>query len=331
MRSNYRIILTTFFLLLLVSLTAAAENAIHPRGCRRGKIPLSSIVNSQSPNKIRLTRASDGTNPYIGNRHQLVVLAAFSDKSFEDDSLATLQKWDKILNQEGYNEYPYVGSVHDYFYDQSYGQLNLTFDLHYITLGKVKRYASTQNDDENSQFLVNDIVDSLLQRGIDWDGYDWQDDGAVNQILIIFAGKGMNDGGGSSSIWPHQWWLSKHYNYDNPKEFCEPRVFTSQAKEYTVDCYCAVQSVGGSSNPFGTVCHEYSHCFGLPDFYNGSSSFVYGWDIMDFGNYNGNGYCPTAYSAHERMLLGWLTPTPLTESVNVSNMSPLHCVPPYKR
>ncbi len=324
MRSNFRIIITFTLLLLLVSLTAAAEDAIRHQGCRRGKIPLSSIVNSQAPNKSRLTRASDGTNPYIGNRHQLVVLAAFSDKSFDDDSLATLQKWDKILNQEGYNEYPYVGSVHDYFYDQSYGQLQLTFDLQYVTLGSISRYASTQYDDEKSQFLVIDIVDSLLKRDIKWDDYDWSHDGNVNQLLIIYAGKGMNDGGGSNSIWPHQWWLSKHYQYDKPQELCEPRTFSFAEKNYTVDTYCAVQSEGGTYNPFGTVCHEYSHCFGLPDFYNNTNSFLFGWDVMDYGNYNGGGYCPVGYSAHERMYLGWLTPTPLTDAISVTGMSPLH-------
>lgn len=28
---------------------------------------------------------------------------------------------------------------------------------------------------------------------------------------------------------------------------------------------------------------------------------------MDYGNYNGGGYLPCGYSAHERWLMGWLT------------------------
>ncbi len=323
MQSSFRNILILSLLLLLVSLTVAAEDSIQNRGCRRGKMPLREIVNRQAQHMLWHRRASVG-NPYIGDCRQLVVLAAFSDRPFADDSLITLHKWDQIFNQEAFNVPPYVGSVHDYFFDQSYGQLRLTFDLQYITLGNAKRYASTQSDDENSQFLVNDIVDSLLHRSINWDDYDWSDDGTVNQLLIIYAGQGMNDGGGSNTIWPHQWWLSKHLKQDKTEEFCEPRTFSFDEKDYTVDCYCAVQSEGGAYNPFGTLCHEYSHCFGLPDFYYGSSSFLYGWDIMDFGNYNGGGYCPAAYSAHERMYLGWLTPKPLTDATKVTDMSPLH-------
>ena len=30
-------------------------------------------------------------------------------------------------------------------------------------------------DDENSQFLVDDIVDELKKRDIDWAKYDWND------------------------------------------------------------------------------------------------------------------------------------------------------------
>ncbi len=313
-----------FLLLLLpVSLTAAAEDVIQPRGCRRGRIPATKALTRQNTTLLKEGRAAS-VNPYIGDRRQLVVLAAFSDKSFVGDSLATLQKWDMIFNQEGYQDEWYVGSVHDYFFDQSYGQFNLTFDLHYMTLGKSSRYASTKYDDNNSQFLVNDIVDSLLVRGIDWSAYDWSGNGDISQILIVFAGKGMNDGGGSNSIWPHQWWLSWHYDKDDPSSSVPSRKIEYAGNVYTVDNYCAVQSQGSNYDPFGTVCHEYSHCFGLPDFYYSATSFVFGWDLMDYGNYNGNGFCPTGYSAHERMLMGWLTPIPLTETAQITAMSPLH-------
>jgi len=313
----------TFLLLLLVTLTATAEDVIQTRGCRRGNMPSIAAFTRQSPAMLQQSGA-ESVNPYIGRRHQLVILAAFSDKAFPDDSLTTLQKWDKIFNQEGFCESPYVGSIHDYFYDQSYGQFQLSFDLQYITLGKCSRYASTATDDNNSQFLVNDIVDSLLKRDIIWSNYDWAADGNISQLIVIFAGKGLNDGGDSNSIWPHQWWLSFHDKKGEEGVKCSARTVNYEEKKYTIDAYCAVQSEGGVYNPFGTICHEYSHCFGLPDFYNGYTSFVFGWDLMDYGNYGGGGYCPTGYSAHERMLMGWLTPTQLTEMTQIVDMYPLH-------
>jgi len=44
---------------------------------------------------------------------------------------------------------------------------------------------------------------------------------------------------------------------------------------------------------------------------------------MDHGNYNGNGYIPCGYSAHERWLMGWLNFDELTESTVITNMDAL--------
>ena len=300
------------FLLLAVTLTATAQQEPLQLGCRRGT-PCSQQV-------------QPGGDFYTGDRHQLTVLVSFSDLSFEGDETTATKKWNSIMNAENYTVEPYEGSVHDYFYAQSYGKFNLTFDLQYIQLTNGReRYASNSSDDENSQYLVNDVMDVLQERDIDWSLYDWNGDGFVNQLLIVFAGKGMNDGGDSKSIWAHQWWLSEHKNLsteDDKEDYCEPRSITYNDKTYIVDCYCAVPELGSKST-FGTMCHEFSHCFGLPDFYNGSTKYVGAWDLMDYGNYNANGYVPCGYSAHERWLMGWLTPVELSEETTVDDMSAL--------
>ena len=295
------------------------------RGCRP---QLSSKGVPAYVSKMRRAAMNDGDKvevkdtTYIGNRHQLVVLAAFSDKGFSANEAETTEHWGKVLNAENFEEEPFHGSVHDYFRDQSYGQLNLSFDVHYITVGKASKYRSTQIDDENSKYLVQDIMDSLKNMDIDWSLYDWNGDGYVNQLLIIYAGKGMNDGGGSNSIWPHQWWLSKHNN-------CSPIKVSYNDKTYLVDSYCCVNELTSDVNgsTFGTICHEYSHCFGLPDFYNGSAKYVGEWDLMDYGNYNGTGFVPAGYSAFERMYMGWLTPVELTADTTITNMPALNDEP----
>ena len=306
--------------LLLVTLTAAAQD-VPLRNCRRGTPRTSGMLTRSAFMDDR----QPGGDFYVGDRRQLVVLAAFRDRPFADAPDAALQQWGKVFNAEGYSEGSFVGSVHDYFLDQSYGLFNLAFDIYYVSLpDSCRKYRSTNIDDENSQFLVNDIVDDLLTRNIDWSLYDWNGDGRVNQLLIVYAGKGMNDGGGNNSIWPHQWWLSSHVN-PATKQYCEPRSVSYGNRQYVVDCYCAVPERSGSSTAttFGTICHEYTHCFGFPDFYYGNTQYVGRWDLMDYGNYNGNGYCPAAYSAHERWLMGWLTPVELTSATTVSQMPSL--------
>lgn len=269
-----------------------------------------------------------GGDYFKGEKHQMVILASFSDQTFAGDEKATIALWDSIFNFKNLDKPPFVGSVHDYFYDQSYEQFDLTFDLYYLNVGERKRYRSTENDDENSQFLVIDIVDSLEKRDIDWSIYDWNGDGYVNQILIIFAGKASSYGGfggGYDAIWPHQWWLSEHLIDCQPGVYQSPRTVNSKGKEYIIDSYCAVQelSTNGSYSSFGTICHEYSHCFGFPDFYGEMSSTPDKWDLMDNGNYNGGGFCPAGYSAHERWIMGWLTPIELTSQTTVPDMPAL--------
>lgn len=314
--------------LLFFLMTATAEGDVRIRSCR----PVNhSAKNVQKSTRLRSARRTSEVNPYIGDRRQLVILVAFADRSFKDDETTTMELWDKIFNTKNLTEAPYKGSVHDYFFAQSYSQLNLTFDLQYVQLSENcekyrswdMRYDDPADNDDNSQYLVQDIMEVLKIRDIDWSLYDWDGDGYVNQLLIVYAGEGMNDGGGKNSIWPHQWWLSEHLKDHQPDVYCDPVNVNYGDKDYLVDSYCAIEEIGGSYASFGTICHEYSHCFGFPDFYNSATRYVGAWDLMDDGNYNGGGYCPPGYSAHERMLMGWLDITELSEPTVINDLGSL--------
>ena len=317
-----RKILQVSLLLFSVVLTSWATDTIHLRGCRVGK---------PNPNTIRhrAPLLANGENPYIGNRHQLVVLASFQDQDFAEDRETTLRTWDMIFNAENYNEDSFVGSVHDFFLTQSYGMFNLTFDPVFVELPDNRhKYRSTATHDEYSQYMVDDIVDALQTLDIDWEQYDWDGDSYIDQLMIIYAGMGMNAGGGSESIWPHQWWLSQHLNIDtdDPDDYRDYRTVTAGGKEYYIDSYCCVQEFVNSKkvkSSFGTICHEYSHCLGLPDFYFASTSILGDWDLMDNGSYNGLGFRPCNYSAQERMLMGWLTPIELSTPTSIAQMAAL--------
>ena len=309
----------SILLLLLVSLTATAEDGpLQQQLCRRG-----------TPRPFTRSAAASrqpGGDFYKGDLHQLVVLAAFADRPFKGDEAQTLEQWEKIFNTENFSEEPFVGSVRDYFCAQSYDQFRPVFDLEYVVVDSLKKYSSTQTDDENSQFLVIDVVDSLLKRDIDWSLYDWNGDGYINQLLIIYAGKGSSYGGfggGYDAIWPHQWWMSNHLD-PVTQTYRNPLDVTDGYNTWRVDCYCAVQELASNSSygAFGTLCHEYSHCFGFPDFYS-NQKLVGKWDLMDNGNYNGGGFHPCGYSAHERWLMDWLTPEELTATTTITDLPPL--------
>ena len=67
----------------------------------------------------------------------------------------------------------------------------------------------------------------------------------------------------------------------------------------------------------GTICHEFSHCLGLPDFYDSdgdgsggtNSKHPMTWSVMASGFRSNNGRNPAGYSLFERYALGFAQPT----------------------
>ena len=303
-----------FILLTMLALPVIGQD-VPIRSCRPGLERID--VSRHTQHRASAPRRSGGGNKYIGERRQLVVMAAFADQGFLGDSLQTLTQWGKILNTKNLNDTVLCGSVHDYFYDQSYGQFSLTFDLYYVSVDSMAKYRSTYVDDENSKYLVQDVSKVLEERVDDWAPYDWDNDGLIDQLLIIYSGKGRQAGGNSNTIWAHQWWMSEHENVQPVK-----------VKDYLIDAYCCVQelSMEGNYGSFGTLCHEYSHCFGLPDFYSSAGKVLGAWDVMDNGNYNDDGFRPCNYSSYERAYLGWLTPEELKNDGTMT-LEPLQTQP----
>lgn len=242
-----------------------------------------------------------------------------------------LTLWTRIFNEENLTEPPFYGSVRDYFLAQSYGNFDLSFDLYLITppqehAAYKSGYIQGSPDDTGSGLLLTEMLDAVKDDIPDWSVYDWDGDGYIEQVIILYAGKGQSDTGDDSAIWPHQWRLSEQSEPPFNREWGHPYIVVSGEKEYSVDIYGAFPELNkeGNYGTFGTICHEYTHCLGLPDFYYGVSTKVVGaWDLMDSGNYNMDGYCPPGYSAHERMLLGWLDVTELMEPISITDMPAL--------
>ena len=305
-----RIIL--FLFALLIALPAICQEEIGYRGCRPGLGQLKHEHFTHRASNL-LGRNSISNETFKGDRRQLVVMAQFADYSFLGDSAQTMSQWNKIFNSEYLSEGSFYGSVHDYFVDQSYGQFRLTFDLYYIKVDSIYKYHSTAINDDNTKYLIQDIVPVLKERVEDWAPYDWYGDGYVDQLLVVYAGKSRSDGGSDSTIWAHQWWMSEYVN-------CEPITITSGGHDYIIDSHCCAPELSGDGDygSFGTLCHEYSHCFGLPDFYSPTGKVVGNWDVMDNGLFNGSGFIPCSYSAYERAFMGWLTPEELTKEGTVT-------------
>lgn len=258
---------------------------------------------------------------YTGNKKGLVILVNFANKEM---SLSNANGFfDNMFNKVGFNDYNAIGSVHDYFYDQSYGQFDLTFDVvGPVTVSNTYAYygsngTSLNGGDKRAYEMIVEAC-QLVDNQVNYADYDWDGDGEVDQVFVIYAGYGEASGGASNTIWPHE----SHLQY------YESGVLHMDG--VTINTYaCSCELTGGSGttlNGMGTACHEFSHCLGLPDFYDTGYSGGFGmdyWDLMSSGSYsgpNGIGEVPTGYSAYEKWFAGWLNFQELNSPCIVDSM-----------
>lgn len=254
---------------------------------------------------------------YTGSKKGIIILVNFADKSFNAANNQAL--FNNIANTEGFNQGNFNGSMHDYFTSQSNGQFDLTFDVvGPVTLSQNYAYYGQNNsagDDMRPEQMVVEAC-NLVEDMVDFNDYDWDGDGEVDQVYIVYAGKGEADGGAKDTIWPHEWELSETYS-----DFDIDGVH--------INTYACGPELNGSSqiNGLGTMCHEFTHCLGLPDFYdtrtNRTNFGMDSWSLMDYGCYNNNGYTPCNYTGYERMFCGWVEPIELTEDMQVTGMKSL--------
>ena len=233
----------------------------------------------------------------LGEVKILCLIANFSDSTFVIDN--PRQHFDDMLNQEGYSVNGAIGSVRDYYIDNSLGQYRPHFDVYGpVDLSQSSAYYSNYN---KSPMRVKEAIleaVELLGDQITLADYDNDHDGNVDMILFYYPGHNPAEGADAAGIWPHQ-----------------SSTVIGTAQGLGMNRYFCTSELRGVSGtvpaPIGTTCHEFAHSLGVPDFYdtdyevNGqarTSSFL---DLMDAGSYNDNGRRPPYLSAVERNMLGW--------------------------
>ena len=251
----------------------------------------------------------------------LVLLVEFSDAGSKLKAGAATQ-WNNRFNQIGFSGYNHIGSVRDYFREQSYGMLDIDFDVvGPITLTKTREYygsSPNNNLDDRAAEMVIDAI-KLANDEVNYADYDWDGDGWVDQVYVIYAGVTYYDTQGY--IWPHEWDLSsaKMWGCGSGRQ----RMDGVYINTYAVSNELANAS---TLSGIGTACHEFSHCLGYPDFYDteySGGTAAQNWDVLDGGCYNGPrgiGEVPSPFTAYERWMAGWIDLIPLTEPCRVTDM-----------
>ena len=269
-----------FFRPAALPLPAAVEEA---REMRRAA--------SQMQAAARASRLASGT------RRIPVVLVNFSDRSFVINDPQTA--FSDLLNKEGYSANGATGSVHDYYYENSRGAYDPVFEVFGpVTISQPSSYYAANGGTGRAREAVYEAC-RLLDEEIDFRQYDSDNDGNVDMVMMYYAGYNQAEGGGTSTIWPHQ-------SSNGMGSFDGKAVRTY---------FCSSELKGASGSRMcgiGTTVHEFAHSLGLPDFYdtdyeeNGSAAALFDYSVMCSGSYNNVGRTPPYLTSEERILLGWM-------------------------
>jgi M6 family metalloprotease-like protein len=239
-----------------------------------------------------------------GPRKALCVLVGFSNRAFG----TAVGDYENLFNQE--NFYPsngsVKGSVRDFFRENSYGQLDFTVTVvgPYTAPNPTTYYAKDENYQEFATFAAN-AADA------DVDFNDFTDTGVLETFHILFAGYGDEAIGNDLQIWSHKWQLYTPIYRDGVRisvYSCSPELRGSNGTNITY---------------IGVVCHELSHVFGSPDYYDVDYSGFPGtgnWDLMAGGSWNDGGRQPAHINMFQKMLYGWVDPIALTTQTTITDM-----------
>lgn len=229
-----------------------------------------------------------------GPFNMLVVMVDFSDRN----SQVAPVFFDSLIFSQTQS------SVRRYYDENSYGNFDLVTLNYPSSTGWLRApqtlayYANGANGfgayPQNAQKLVEDAVD-LINPLVNFADYDNDNDGFVDGITFVHAGRGAEVSGSPNDIWSHKWGITPRlrdgvyiFNYS-----MEPEYFTNPG-DVTI----------------GVFCHEFGHAIGgLPDLYDtdGGSQGIGRWSVMAGGSWNGSpmGASPAHFDAWCKIELGF--------------------------
>lgn len=271
--------------------------------------------------RMKRLRGNRRAPAYEGKKKGVILLVNFKDVKFKEAH--TRETFDKLVNEENYQKGAIKGSVHDYFMAQSNGRFDLSFDVKgTYELGHERAYygGNANIDGEDADRRPGEMVAEacrLAAGDVNYKDYDWDGDGEVDQVYVLYPGKGEADGGEQETIWPHEWNLQSS---DYGRRLAIGDVF--------INTYACGPELDGRDKlcGIGTICHEFSHCLGLPDFYDTSNTGVSdmgSWSVMSNGCFGGGGHTPSGYTAYEKWLCGWQAPIVLQGDTIIENQQPI--------
>ncbi|KPL08150.1 hypothetical protein AMJ86_01815, partial [bacterium SM23_57] len=225
----------------------------------------------------------------------IVLLVDFSDN--QADTINYPQShFDELLFSVG--TFP-TGSYTDYYLEVSYDAVIFVGEIAgYYRMPQTYEYYTDSSYGigdypRNAQRMTEDAV-WAADPDVDFSIYDNDNNGYVDAIFIVHAGRGAEQTGDVNDIWSHKWAVP------NPPLVDGVYVFE----------YCTEPEDGH----IGVFCHEAGHLiFGLPDLYDYDydSRGVGYWTLMASGSWLNGGRNPAHLDAYCKIEAGFVNPVTL--------------------
>ena len=280
---------------------------------------------AESSGAQRRAQGRRATN--YSNFRGLIVLVQFNDRKFSrSDYKEIITDMVNKENYTGFDDYKSTGSVRDYFSDNSCGKFQPQFDVVGPYTVDFSQYDCNPKNGKCSEVLMAAIDSADVD--VNYKDYDGDRDGMVDLVFFVVAGNGSNYDGNDENLW----WPHRSGIYD-PKTRYWIRRDGVILYEYASSVELAGHTVKPSTihiDGIGTICHEFSHVLGLPDFYdtdyekNGQSITPGVWSLMDAGSYLNDGFTPVGYSLFERYLVGFVDDIEEIEEEGTYTLDPVH-------
>jgi M6 family metalloprotease-like protein len=216
------------------------------------------------------------------------------------------------------------GSVADYFYEVSYGKLNV--------VGEVRDWYNAGNYavwfDFESLFPILDPV-------IDYSQFDGNHDGDVDAVVFIRSGNGKEDSQDWDDIWSYAYIYAPGSGPGPYDGMQIPRWNTSpETRPLHDSLYPPGFSGVNKLNKIRVFCHELAHNIGLPDLYDyddkldistfntpndGNDHPLVDWCLMGYYGYglmSIGSEVPSHLCGWSKKQLGWVDPIAITGTHN---------------
>lgn len=263
-------------------------------------------VSSEETDTLSMRKITIPANGTKGKRVILTILVDFSDLPFTK----TAAEFHNLMNQKEYKGGGNAGSVHDFYYEDSYGKLDVSSIVvgPYTARFKSDHYKWDKNGSTiRVRELVRDAVHWASSR-VDFSTLDGDGNDYVDCVHLVIAGYDRS-ALATGIIWPHQSELSSAIIRDGKK-----------VKKYIVT---AELQKNNEIAAIGTICHELGHAFGAPDYYDidakDEDTGFPGtglWDLMAYGSWNNNGKCPAHHNPYTKCYLyKWAIPSVLSPTL----------------